>query len=365
MHRVLTESLKELSSTPMSTTQPELNERAQQLLKLLIERYISDGQPVGSRALSREKGLNLSPATIRNVMADLEEMGLIQSPHTSAGRVPTVNGYRVFVDSLLTVHKIDAEEVERFREHLDEMEDQSEVITAVSRLLSGVTSMASVVTLPKRETSSFRQIEFMPLSHRRLLVILVTNEKEVHNRIIHTQRDFKPSELQQAANYLNSIFQGQSLAQVKDIIRHEMTQDRERMNRLMIDAINLAHQSMDDNRNKDEGLVFSGETNLMDFQDLSNMDQLRHLFEAFNQKQGIMHLLDRCLEADGVQIFIGEESGYEAFGNCSLVTAPYTVDDQVIGVLGVIGPTRMSYNRVIPFVDVTARILGSALKYSH
>ena len=349
----------------MASSHPELNERSQQLLKLLVERYISEGQPVGSRALSREKGLNLSPATIRNVMSDLEEMGLIQSPHTSAGRVPTVNGYRVFVDSLLTVHPIDAREIDRYREHLDEIEDSEEVISAVSQMLSGVTSMASVVTLPKRETSSFRQIEFIPLSNRRLLVILVTNEKEVHNRIIHTQRDFKPAELMQAANYLNKIFQGQSLSQVKEIIRHEMSQAREKMNRLMIDAINLAHQSMGEGRSKEEGLVFSGETNLMDFQDLSNMEQLRHLFEAFNQKQGIMHLLDRCLEADGVQIFIGEESGYDALDHCSLVTAPYTVNDQVIGVLGVIGPTRMSYDRVIPLVDVTARILGSALKFSN
>lgn len=349
----------------MSDIRPELNQRAQQLLKLLIEKYIHDGQPVGSRALSRDTGLNLSPATIRNVMADLEDLGLISSPHTSAGRVPTVTGYRVFVDSLLTVHPIDTAEIQRYRDHLQQLDDEDEVFTAVSRLMSGVTSMASVVTLPKPEASSFSQIEFMPLTQRRLLVILVTNDKEVHNRIIHTQREFKPAELQQAANYLNSLFHGRSLSQVKEIIRTEMSQAREQMNRLMIDAINLAHQSMDQKQKPSEGLLFSGETNLMDFQDLSSMEHLRHLFEAFSQKQGIMHLLDRCMEADGVQIFIGEESGYEAFDHCSLVTAPYTVDDQVIGVLGVIGPTRMSYNRVIPFVDVTARILGSALKFSH
>ncbi|PCI19693.1 MAG: heat-inducible transcriptional repressor HrcA [Piscirickettsiaceae bacterium] len=345
----------------MTSTLPDLNERSQQLLKLLVEQYIEDGQPVASKLLSQNRDLGLSPATIRHVMADLEEMGLIHSPHTSAGRVPTNIGYRFFVDSLLTIKKIETAELEKFKQDVRQEPQNNQIVATASQLLSGISHLAGVVSLPKRESASFRQIEFMPLSKGRILVILVTNNQEVHNRVINTQKDYSASDLQQAANYLNDIFSGQTLRQISKIIAHEMNETREKMNQLMVDAISLAHQSLDSDKLADD-IILSGETNLMDFHELSNKDSLRHLFDAFSQKQGIMHLLDRCMDAEGVQIYIGDESGYQAFDGCSLVTAPYTVDNQTIGVLGVIGPTRMAYDKVIPLVDITAKFLGDALK---
>jgi heat-inducible transcriptional repressor len=339
---------------------PHLNERSLQLLKTLIERYISDGQPVGSRVLSKDSDLKLSPATIRNVMADLEDLGLIHSPHTSAGRVPTVSGYRLFVDSLLTVKPLELQEMSRLQGSLSKIEDTSQALGAASRLLSELSQMAGVVTLPKRETLFLRHVEFLPLSHSRVLVIFVTNEQEVHNKIIHTSRLFSPAELQQAANYLNTVYSGRSLASVRDAVLQELQDDREQMNQLMLDAIKMAQLAFETDDQK-EDFVLSGETNLMGFSELSDRDRLRTLFEAFSQKQSVIHLLDQCMKADGVQIFIGEESGYEAFDHCSLVTSSYSVSDEVVGVLGVIGPTRMAYEKIIPYVDITAKLLGAAL----
>lgn len=344
----------------MSPLKQELNERSRHLLKLLVERYIADGQPVASAVLSRDKSLGVSPATIRNVMADLEELGLIHSPHTSAGRVPTNSGYRFFVDSLLTVRQPEQEQLSQLKINVEKERGSSQIITNASQLLSGITHLAGVVSMPKRDSANFRHIEFMPLSKGQVLVILVTNDDEVHNRVIQTSKDFSTADLQQASNYLNSLFAGQSLNQVTSIIAYEMSETRKQVNQMMIDAINLAHQSVPGAQNED--VVLSGATNLMDFEELADVDNMRHLFEAFSQKQDIMHLLDRCMNADGVQIFIGEESGYQPFGGCSLVTAPYTVDDKMVGVLGVIGPTRMSYDKIIPLVDVTAKVLGEALK---
>ncbi|MGZ8928930.1 MAG: heat-inducible transcriptional repressor HrcA [Methylobacter sp.] len=343
----------------MSKTQV-LNERSLQLLKMLVERYISDGQPVGSRALSKDSDLNLSPATIRNVMADLEDLGLVHSPHTSAGRVPTVSGYRLFVDSLLTVKPLESKDLSRLHEGLSLSEDTNDVIGVASRLLSELTQMAGVVTLPKRELVCLRHIEFLSLSHTRVLVIFVTNEQEVHNKIIHTSKVFSPAELQQAANYLNSIYSGRSLDAVRKAVLKELQDDQERMNQGMLDAVKMAQLAFDQDNKKDD-YVLTGETNLMGFSELSDMDRLRNLFEAFSQKQGVIHLLDQCMKADGVQIFIGEESGYRAFDHCSLVTSSYSVSDEVVGVLGVIGPTRMAYEKIIPFVDITAKLLGAAL----
>ena len=337
-----------------------LNERSLQLLKTLVERYIHDGQPVGSRVLSKDSALNLSPATIRNVMADLEEMGLIRSPHTSAGRVPTVSGYRVFIDSLLTVKPIETKELNLLHKSLIAKNDVNEVIGAASKLLSDVTRMAGVVTLPKRELVSLRHIEFLPLSNTRVLVIFVTNEQEVHNKIIHTSRQFSAAELQQAANYLNSVYSGRSLAAVRKAVIKELQEAQERMNKEMLDAIQMAQLALDQG-NADEDYVLSGETNLMGFSELSDMERLKRLFDAFSQKRTIIHLLDQCLNAEGVQIFIGEESGYTVFDRCSLVTSSYSINDEVVGVLGVIGPTRMAYEKVIPFVDVTAKLLSAAL----
>lgn len=337
-----------------------LNERSLQLLKSLIERYISDGQPVGSRVLSKDADLNLSPATIRNVMSDLEDLGLIQSPHTSAGRVPTVSGYRLFVDTLLTVKPISSGELARLQEGLLLAENPPDVIGVASRLLSELSQMAGVVTLPKRELIFLRHIEFLPLSSTRVLAIVVTNDQEVHNKIINTSKTFSQSELQQATNYLNTKYAGKSLISVREAVIKDLQADREAMNQSMLDAVNMAQQALEQGQDKD-GYVLSGETNLMEFSELSNMERLKSLFEAFSQKQGVLHLLDQCMKADGVQIFIGEESGYKAFDHCSLVTSPYSVSDEVVGVLGVIGPTRMAYEKIIPFVDVTAKLLSAAL----
>ena len=337
-----------------------LNERSLQLLKALVERYIHDGQPVGSRVLSKDSALNLSPATIRNVMADLEDLGLVHSPHTSSGRVPTVTGYRLFVDSLLTVKPLKSSELSLLRKSLAARTDINEVVSIASKLLSDVTRMAGVVTLPKRELVSLRHIEFLPLSNTRVLVIFVTNEQEVHNKIIHTSKQFSASELQQAANYLNSLYSGLSLAAVKNAVIKELQKAQEEMNKEMLDAVQMAKLALEEGKGK-EDYVLSGETNLMGFSELSDMERLKQLFDAFNQKRGVIHLLDQCLNAEGVQIFIGEESGYHAFDHCSLVTKSYSIDDEVVGVLGVIGPTRMAYEKVIPFVDVTAKLLGAAL----
>ncbi len=337
-----------------------LNGRSLQLLKTLVERYINDGQPVGSRALSKDSDLNLSPATIRNVMADLEDLGLVHSPHTSAGRVPTVSGYRLFVDSLLTVKPLESKDLTRLHQGLSLSEDAGDAIGVASRLLSELTQMAGVVTLPKREQVCLRHIEFLSLSHTRVLVIFVTDEQEVHNKIIHTSKLFSPAELQQAANYLNSIYSGRSLDAVRKAVVKELQEAQERMNQGMLDAVTMAQLAFDQNNQKDD-YVLTGETNLMGFSELSDMDRLKNLFEAFSQKQGVIHLLDQCMKADGVQIFIGEESGYRAFDHCSLVTSSYSVSNEVVGVLGVIGPTRMAYEKIIPFVDVTAKLLGAAL----
>ncbi|WP_031433688.1 heat-inducible transcriptional repressor HrcA [Methylomarinum vadi] len=337
-----------------------LNDRSLHLLKALVERYIQDGQPVGSRVLSKDSDLKLSPATIRNVMADLEDMGLIHSPHTSAGRVPTVRGYRLFVDSLLTVRPLESRLLDYLAEGLENnCEEAAVLLEKASKLLSDATRMAGIVTLPRREVVSLNHIEFLSLSHNRILVIFVTNGQEVHNKIIHTDRAFGASELQQAANYLNSVYAGKSVASVRESLIQELEQDQKKLNQGMIDAVAMARQAFEQKPRED--YVLSGQTNLMEFSELSNMERLRQLFDAFNQKRGVIHLLDKCQAANGVQIFIGEESGYEAFDHCSLVTSSYTVNDEVVGVLGVIGPTRMAYEKVIPFVDMTAKLLSAAL----
>ena len=344
----------------MANNTRDLNERSLQLLKTLVERYISDGQPVGSRVLSKDSELNLSPATIRNVMADLEDLGLVHSPHTSAGRVPTVSGYRLFVDSLLTVKPLNSKDITRLHQGLLERDNPSNMIGVASRLLAELTQMAGVVTLPKREIVFLRHIEFLPLSHKRVLVIFVTNEQEVHNKIIHTDKVFSAAELQQAGSYLNSIYCGRSLATVREAVLKELQDAQERMNQAMLDAIKMAQLTFESENEKDD-YVMAGETNLMGFSELSDRDHLKKLFDAFSQKQGVIHLLDQSMKAAGVQIFIGEESGYQAFDHCSLVTSSYSVNDEVVGVLGVIGPTRMAYEKIIPFVDVTAKLLGAAL----
>ncbi|WP_089729171.1 heat-inducible transcriptional repressor HrcA [Candidatus Thiosymbion oneisti] len=339
----------------------QVSERAQHFLKVLIERYIRDGQPVGSRTLSKETGLELSPATVRNVMADLEEMGLVSSPHISSGRVPTDLGYRLFIDSLLTVKRLAEQEVAAMRRQLNDLGDASTLIERASQLLSGVTRLAGVVMMPRHEHGAFRQIEFLSLSGGRVLAILVTSEGEVHNRVVNTDRSYLPAELEQAANCLNAMFTGQDLHAVRRRLVADMKTTREHMDRVMLQAVEMAQGVVEAAEGTDDCFI-AGQTNLMEFNELASVERLKQLFDAFTEKSQILHLLDRCIAAEGVQIFVGEESGYQLLDDCSLVTAPYGSDDQVIGVLGVIGPTRMNYPRVIPLVDMTARLLTAALK---
>jgi heat-inducible transcriptional repressor len=341
-----------------------LSARAQQLFRLLVERYISDGQPVGSRTLARGGALDLSPATIRNVMADLEDMGLIRAPHTSAGRVPTTRGFRLFVSSLLQCRQLSAGEVDRVCQGLSTPEGVPRLLEKTSTLLSEISRYAAVVMAPRTEHRSFRHIEFLNLSENRVLAILVLNHNEVHNRIIEAERRYSPAELTEVANYLNQACAGRQLDAVRTRILGEMTMAREEMNRMMQAVVEMADKTFDAMKTGDD-YVWAGQTNLMGIEAWADMAKLRQLFEAFNEKRVILHLLDQALTAEGVQIYIGEESGYEPLEDCSLVTSTYSADGRVIGVLGVIGPTRMPYERVIPIVDLTAKALGLALKSLH
>jgi heat-inducible transcriptional repressor len=338
-----------------------LSPRAEALLKALVERYISDGQPVGSRTLAKDLGNELSPATIRNVMADLEELGLIVSPHTSAGRIPTALGYRVFVDTLLKVRPLDARELRRMEGELSAAPDPQQLMESASSLLSQITRLAGIVMLPRQEQNAVRQIEFLQLSANRVLAILVTQEGRVHNRVIVTDRPYSPAELVEAANFFNATYAGRELAEVKRVLLAAMQQDSDVMQRAMRTAMTMARHMFADDAEQGPELVVRGESNLLEVPELGDVNKLRRLFDAFNTKRDLLHLLDQCLRTNGVQIFIGGESGYSALEECSVVAAPYQVDGQIVGMLGVIGPTRMSYQQVIPIVDVTARLLGGAL----
>ena len=343
-----------------------LGERAGHLLRTLVESYIRDGQPVGSRILSRESGLQLSSATIRNVMADLEELGFVSSPHTSAGRIPTDKGYRFFVDTLLRVQPrlIDEAALAEIRRQLDaSRENSKELVAAVSQLLSTVTRLAGIVTLPLTQKASLSQIEFVALSEKRVLVVLVLDDREVQNRIIQLERYYSPDELKRASNFLNEQFRGRTLAQVRQDILGQLQEAHAHLNKVMLDAISVAQHVFEAGGDGGERLeyVIKGETNLMGVAELTSVEKLRRLFEAFNEKRDFLHLLDQSLRGEGVQIFIGHESGFQILDDCSVVTAPYAVGDSVVGVLGVIGPTRMAYERVIPIVDLTAKLLSAAL----
>ena len=338
------------------------SDRGQHLLRVLIQRYIRDGQPVGSRTLSKDAGLDLSPATIRNVMSDLEELGLVSAPHTSAGRIPTPMGYRLFVDTLVRYRQPGDGDIRRIRKQMSgDADNPGALFSAVSSMLSQFTNMAGVVSVPRAAKVTLRQIEFLPLSENRILVILVVNDREVQNRILHTDRDYTASELQHAQNYINEHYAGSSLHEVRDRLLDDLDSTRDSVNQAMHDIIVVAQLAMDGAVDPRTEYALAGETNLMNFAELSDIETLRKLFDAFSRKRLILDLLNRSIHADGVQIFIGEESGYQIFDGCSVVTAPYHVDDDTVGVLGVIGPTRMAYDRVVPIVDVTARLLESAL----
>ena len=345
-----------------------LGERAQHLLRVLVQSYIRDGQPVGSRSLSRDSGLALSSATIRNVMADLEELGFVTSPHTSAGRVPTDRGYRFFVDALLRaeIPQADSDELARLREQLDAAADAPKSLVATaSQLLSRITHLAGLVTVPIAPVATLTQVEFLALSDHRVLVVLVFDNREVQNRIIHVQRNFGAEELRRASNLVNEHCRNRPLPEVRAELLRQLEATRATMNQAMLDAVTLAQQACDGPPAGAGGggieYVLAGETNLMGLGQLSSVEKLKRLFEAFNEQRDLVHLLDQSLKAEGVQIFIGHESGYQILDDVSLVTAPYSNGEGVVGVLGVIGPTRMAYERVIPIVDMTAKLLGSAL----
>lgn len=343
----------------MSNDVPKLNERSQLLLKTLIERYIAEGQPVGSRALSKFSGIDLSPASIRNVMADLEEMGFIASPHTSAGRVPTPRGYRVFVDTLLTIKPLDSIEINQLEGQLH-AENTQRLVTSASQVLSELTRFAGVVVTPRR-SAGFRHIEFVKLSEKRVLLILVTPDGDVQNRILFSEHSYTPSELVEATNILNQNFAGLTFEESRSRIQEELRQLREDMLLLMTAALEAGNQALSESS---EEIVISGESKLLDVQDLSsNMARLRGLFDLFERKTALLQLLDVSSRAQGVQIFIGGESGLVPLDECSVVTAPYEVEGKIVGTVGVIGPTRMAYERVIPIVDITAKLLSSALSH--
>ncbi len=336
----------------------QLDIRAQTLLKALVERYIADGQPVGSRALAKISGLELSPATIRNIMSDLEELGLVASPHTSAGRIPTPRGYRLFVDSLLTVQVIDESTVES---RLQASASPQKIIASAAQVLSSLSQFAGVVLAPRRETA-FQQIEFVRLSAKRILVVIVAPTGDVQNRLLLTETDYTPGQLTEAANYINQHYAGLSFDQVKIKLNEELKQLRNDMMQLMQAAVAAGSDAMTEDS---DDVVISGERNLLSVTDLSsNMSSLRKLFDIFEQKTSLALLLDSSSKASGVQIFIGGESQLVPLEEMSVVTAPYETNGRIVGTLGVIGPTRMAYERVIPIVDITARLLSNALSHS-
>lgn len=340
-----------------------MDERAKTLLKTLIERYIAEGQPVGSRTLSKYSGLDLSPATIRNVMSDLEEMGFISSPHTSAGRVPTPRGYRLFVDTMLTAQALEGQLERsvltgRIQGELSSPETPQRMIATAARTLSNLSQFAGVVMTPRR-AQAFRQIEFMRLSDKRILLIIVTPDGDVQNRIIQTELPYTASQLIEAANFINTHYAGMRFDTVRERLRDELKALRIDMSALMQAAVEAGSSAMED---EEEQVYISGERKLLEVEDLaSSMDKLRRLFEVFEHKTSLLQLLDVSSHAEGVQIFIGGESRLVPLEDMAVITAPYEVDGQIVGTLGVIGPTRMAYDRVIPIVDITARLLSSAL----
>ena len=335
-----------------------LNDRAQILLKTLVDRYISDGHPVGSRALLQFSGLDISSATIRNVMADLEEMGLVSSPHTSAGRVPTALGYRLFIDTLMVVQPLDSVRVQQL-EHQLQPDYPSRLLTLASNLLSELTHFAGVVATPKRNTFTIRQIEFLRLSENRVLLIIVMPDGEVENRVLITHKDYTQSQLTEAGNILSQHYADCPFHDILQRVQAELHQLQHDMTALLGAAMAASDAAM---ARKNEDYVISGERNLLHINDLSsNMNQLRGLFNVFEQKTELLQLLDASRHAPGVHIFVGSESGLAGLDECSVVSAPYTTDGQIVGTLAVVGPKRMNYERVVPIVDITAKLVSNAL----
>lgn len=335
-----------------------MDERAQILLKTLVEHYISDGQPMGSNALLQHSGLGLSPATIRNVMSDLEAHGFVASPHTSSGRIPTQQGYRFFVDSLLNVQPLESQQIQQLESTLQSV-DQQEVIATAADMLSSLTQFAGMILIPKRKALVFKHLEFMPLSEKRILVIIVATDGSVQNRIILSDTAYSASDLTEASNYFNAHYAGQTFESARQNLHSDLKKIQTDISSLMTAALDTGDAA---NAKDKEDVIIAGERNLLNVDELaSNVTTLRKLFDVFERRTSLMQLLDTSQKAEGVQIFIGGESGYSPLDECSMVTSPYEADGQVVGTLGVIGPTRMAYERVIPIVDVTAKLLSNAL----
>ena len=332
--------------------------RARQLLRTLVSRHIRDGEPVGSQTLARHSGLDVSPATIRNILSSMEDAGLLAAPHSSAGRIPTAQGYRLFVDALLQVKPLGEGEVSRLRSELPAGAGTQALLGSTSELLSAMTHFVGMVSVPGRESFAFRQIEFVALDPQRVLAILVFADGEVQNRMVQVRRAFDPAELEQAANYLNSHFAGQPLAHIRATLLRDLRNARSEMDRLLASSIELAEQAFAPGR---DDMLVAGQTRLMGLQDINDLDRLRALFEAFAEKRELLQLLERTAKAPGMRVFIGEETGLAPLEGMSLVTAPYGGGGRMLGVLGVIGPSRMAYERVIPVVEATAAVLGAAL----
>jgi len=335
-----------------------LNERAQILLKTLVERYISEGQPVGSRTLQQYSGLEVSSATVRNVMADLEDIGLVSSPHTSAGRIPTGLAYRLFIDTMLVTKPLDSVRVQQLESQL-QPDNPSRLITQASNILSELTKFTGVVASAKRSAITVRQIEFLRLGEKRVLLIIVMPDGEVENRILLMDRDYSQSQLTEAGNFLNKNYVGCSFSQIRDRLRGELQQLHQDMSALMAAALAAGDAA---EAKKSGDYVISGEHNLLHVQDFStDMNRLRSLFALFEQKTELLQLLDAGRRGQGIHIFVGSESGLASLDECSVITAPYSANGRVVGTLAVVGPKRMDYERVIPIVDITARLLGNAL----
>ncbi|NVK23183.1 MAG: heat-inducible transcription repressor HrcA [Kangiellaceae bacterium] len=339
----------------------KFDQRAQILMKTLVETYIASGQPVGSKTLLEQSQLAVSPATVRNVMQDLEQMGLLTAPHTSAGRVPTAQGVRVFVDQLLTVSNVEEAYTQQLQHSLGSSLETGQMLTNVTNMLSRMTQMAGLIRVPRRDVTCVKQVEFLPLSQNKVLVILVLSDGEVQNRVISLETAVSREELQQAANYVNHHFAGKGLDTVRRELLQELQADRAQMDAMMASMMEVAEKGFSGNKQEDE-VQITGKSQLLNWVNSGDISDLQSLFDAFAEKTQMLSLMDKCLSADGVQLFIGEESGYDVLSQCSVVGAPYSIDGQAVGVLAVVGPTRMDYNKVIPMVDITAKLLSSALK---
>lgn len=338
-----------------------LSERSATLLKILVDSYISDGQPVGSKKLAHNAGLDISPATIRNVMCALEKKGLVRAPHTSAGRIPTEQGFRLFVDNLLQVQPLHKRELSKLKQELDPDQSADSLINHATQVVSELTHMAGVISIPKPSQSVLRHIEFLSLPDRRVLAIMVINEKEVQNRVLHIDKEYTASALQSAANFLNQQFAGQDVHDIRHKLLSELQRTRQDVDATMQTAIEVAGKALSDSDEQRQDYRVQGKTNLVRYSDGVDRDHIQQLLEAFDRKREMLGLLDRCIQSECVKIFIGHEVGIEGMEDCSVITAPYAVEGQTLGVLGVIGPTRINYDRIIPVVDVTAKLLGEAL----